>query len=34
VRDQILNQELLGESRIVNNVLGTLGLSLFLPFGF
>jgi outer membrane beta-barrel protein len=34
VRDQILNQELLGESRIVNNVLSTLGLSLFLPFGF
>jgi outer membrane beta-barrel protein len=34
VRDQLLNQELLGESRIVNNVVATLGLSLFLPFGF
>jgi outer membrane beta-barrel protein len=34
VRDQILNQELLGESRIVNNLLCTLGLSVFLPFGF
>jgi outer membrane beta-barrel protein len=34
VRDQLLNQELLGESRIVNNLLCTLGLSMFLPFGF
>ncbi len=32
VRDQLLNQELLGESRIVNNLLATLGLSVFLPF--
>ncbi|MDB4972059.1 MAG: hypothetical protein JWN48_400 [Myxococcaceae bacterium] len=32
VRDQIANQELLGESRIVNNVVATLGLSMFLPF--
>lgn len=34
VRDQLLNQELLGESRIVNNVLVSAGLSLFIPFGF
>ena len=33
VRDQVLNQELLGESRIVNNVVATLGVSMFLPFG-
>jgi outer membrane beta-barrel protein len=33
VRDQLLSQELLGESRIVNNVLATLGVSMFLPFG-
>ncbi len=32
VRDQLLNQELLGESRIVNNLIATLGLSVFLPF--
>jgi outer membrane beta-barrel protein len=32
VRDQLLNQELLGESRIVNNLLTTLGASVFLPF--
>ncbi len=32
VRDQVLNQELLGESRIVNNLLTTLGASVFLPF--
>jgi outer membrane beta-barrel protein len=32
VRDQVLNQELLGESRIVNNLLTTLGVSMFLPF--
>ena len=34
VRDQVLTQELLGESRIVNNLIATLGLSVFLPFGF
>ncbi|MDB4990092.1 MAG: hypothetical protein JWN04_5270 [Myxococcaceae bacterium] len=33
VRDQISNQELLGESRIVNNVVATLGISMFLPLG-
>lgn len=32
VRDQILQQELLGESEIVNNLAATLGLSIFLPF--
>ncbi|HEY6877260.1 MAG TPA: outer membrane beta-barrel domain-containing protein [Polyangiales bacterium] len=32
VRDQVLNQELLGESRIVNNLLTSLGVSVFLPF--
>ena len=34
VRDQVLQQEVLGESVIVNNVTATLGLSMFLPFGF
>ena len=34
LRDQVLTQELLGESRLVNNLMATLGLSLFLPFGF
>ncbi len=34
LRDQVLSQELLGESRIVNNLIATFGLSLFLPFGF
>ncbi len=34
LRDQVLAQELLGESRIVNNLIATLGLSVFLPFGF
>jgi len=34
VRDHLLNQELLGESRIVNNLAATLGLSVFLPFAF
>jgi outer membrane beta-barrel protein len=34
LRDQLLAQELLGESRLVNNLCATLGLSLFLPFGF
>jgi outer membrane beta-barrel protein len=33
VRDHLLNQELLGESRIVNNLVTTLGVSTFLPFG-
>jgi outer membrane beta-barrel protein len=32
VRDQVLPQELLGHSQIVNNVAALLGLSLFLPF--
>lgn len=32
VRDQVLEQELLGESRIVNNLTATLGMSIFLPF--
>ncbi len=31
VRDQVLQQELLGESTIVNNLTATLGLSIFLP---
>lgn len=34
VRDQVLQQEVLGESVIVNNVAATLGLSVFFPFGF
>jgi outer membrane beta-barrel protein len=34
VRDQLLSQELLGESRLVNNLFVTLGLSIFIPFGF
>lgn len=32
VRDQVLSQELLGHSQIVNNLAATLGLSMFLPF--
>lgn len=32
LRDQLLNQELLGESRIVNNLVATFGLSTFIPF--
>ncbi len=32
VRDQILSQELLGRSEIVNNLAATLGISVFLPF--
>lgn len=32
VRDQVLEQALLGESTIVNNLTATLGLSVFLPF--
>ncbi len=31
-RDQLLQQELLGESVLVNNLVGTLGISVFLPF--
>ena len=34
VRDQVLQQEILGESVIVNNLAATLGLSVFFPFGF
>jgi outer membrane beta-barrel protein len=34
LRDQVLTQELLGESRIVNNLMASLGLSVFFPFGF
>ena len=33
VRDQVLQQEVLGESVIVNNVAATLGFSIFFPFG-
>jgi outer membrane beta-barrel protein len=32
IRDQVLQQELLGESTVVNNLTATLGLSVFLPF--
>ena len=32
VRDQVLQQEILGESTIVNNVSATFGLSMFMPF--
>lgn len=32
IRDQVLQQELLGESTIVNNLTATLGLSVFIPF--
>lgn len=32
VRDQVLQQELLGRSTIVNNLTATLGVSVFLPF--
>lgn len=32
IRDQVFNQQLLGESRIVNNLTATLGFSVFLPF--
>lgn len=34
VRDQLLQQELLGESTIVNNIAATLGLSIFMPFRY
>jgi outer membrane beta-barrel protein len=33
VRDQVLRQELIGSSEIVNNLTATLGVSVFLPFG-
>jgi outer membrane beta-barrel protein len=33
-RDQVLKQEVLGESRLVNNIAATAGFSIFLPFGF
>jgi outer membrane beta-barrel protein len=32
VRDQVLEQQVLGESTITNNIAATLGLSLFIPF--
>ncbi|HEX7477245.1 MAG TPA: outer membrane beta-barrel domain-containing protein [Polyangiales bacterium] len=32
LRDQLLQQELIGHSQIVNNLAATLGLSVFLPF--
>lgn len=32
IRDQVLQQELLGESEIVNNITATFGLSIFMPF--
>ena len=32
IRDQVLQQELLGESEIVNNISATFGLSIFMPF--
>jgi outer membrane beta-barrel protein len=32
VRDQVLQQEILGESDIVNNISATLGFSIFMPF--
>lgn len=34
VRDNVLEQEMLGEARIVNNLVATLGISVFIPFGF
>jgi outer membrane beta-barrel protein len=32
LRDQVLSQEMLGVSKIVNNLAATLGFSVFLPF--
>jgi outer membrane beta-barrel protein len=32
LRDQLLQQELLGTSKLVNNLAATLGLSVFFPF--
>jgi outer membrane beta-barrel protein len=34
VRDQVLQQDVLGQSVIVNNIAVTGGLSMFIPFGF
>lgn len=34
VRDHVLQQQLLGESTLVNNLVASLGFSLFVPFGF
>lgn len=34
VRDQVLQQEVLGESTVVQNITATLGFSVFFPFGF
>lgn len=34
VRDQVLEQEVLGESTLVQNLVATLGMSVFFPFGF
>ncbi|MCC7539651.1 MAG: outer membrane beta-barrel domain-containing protein [Deltaproteobacteria bacterium] len=34
VRDHVLAQEVLGETQIVNNVVVSMGLSIFFPFGF
>jgi outer membrane beta-barrel protein len=34
LRNHILQQELLGESTIVQNLMATMGASMFLPFGF
>ena len=33
VRDHILQQQLIGEQHLVNDVLVTLGMSIFIPFG-
>ena len=32
LRDQVLQQEILGETTIVNNISATMGLSMFMPF--
>jgi len=32
LRDQVMSQELLGISKVVNNLAATLGFSVFLPF--
>jgi outer membrane beta-barrel protein len=34
VRDQVLEQDVLGESTLVQNLVATLGMSVFFPFGF
>ncbi len=33
VRDHILQQQLIGEQHLVNDVIATLGFSIFIPFG-